>query len=380
MISESAQRPRLDLAIYKAASEERRNSKKDNQEYYPRVSNAGACSRALVYRALGVPIEEVSSEQVLLFADGNWHETITTDWLSKTPYIVTDSQRAVDICDIPGASTSTTRFCETCNQNLPYGTLHGHIDGIIHDPDLGKSFLWEHKGLGEYGFDKLNTEYSDGYVSQCCCYIRGLRREGEEIDGAILLVKAKNKSSFKQIFIQYDDAQDIARVENEWNGAIFYVEAPVQRVIDLHAQVEQYRNSIDMPDRPYDYDDWQCRLCPYFDTCWNEHDLEIAKADTCAELSGHDALAVDLEEYNKLRNLMKDADARAKELRRNILTELSSRDIRKGITPNLKFSLSAMRKESVDTERIPEHIKAAAMRSVLIRTLTIKEVDNGTKN
>jgi hypothetical protein len=368
---ENIDHPRLDQAISDAALKEHEQEQR-SLSYYPRVSNAGKCPRALTYRALGMEEKPLTAQKIQLFRDGDWHEHITANWLEKTDFKIVGTQTAVNVTEVPGGQEGT-RKCQVCGEEIPLNMLHGHIDGIVAGQN-NERFLWEHKGLNERGFKRLDEEYPAGYVAQCSCYVYGLRKAGDPVAGAILLIKSKHNSDYKQIFIAYDEETDEARVENEWNGRVWYVENVVQEVVNLHATVEEFRFGLDMPDRPYDYDDWQCQWCDFKEQCWTDHDIEIRQRKDGCSLAMGDPLAMDLERFHELRREKNGLELEIKELRRNILTGLADNNIKAGEMPGLKFGLSAMTKERVDLDQIPAEMKKAATKTILVRTIQTKEV------
>lgn len=368
----STERPRLDEAIQALALE--RNAEENvGKTYYPRVSAAGRCPRALTYQALGAEVKPLSAQQVVLFADGNLHEDDSINWLKTTNFPVKDTQRSVNVGVIPGNFPEGSRVCGICEKEIPNNVLHGHIDGII-ETDNGK-YLWEHKTMNERAFARLDTECNEGYVTQCCSYVKGLLDEGELMVGAILLVKSKNNSDFKQVFIEYDAQNDIAFVENEWNGEEFQVLDVIKRTMDMHSQVQEYSTGIDMPDRPYDYDDWHCQWCDYKDHCWTDMDIEINGRETqVVPLESGDPLAVDIADFHRLRREKTFIEGQVKALRSSILTELADRNMKGGSIDGLRFGLYTMKKQRVDMNAVPSDVKKKATKQTVIRTLTTKEV------
>ena len=168
----------------------------EQKRYRPRVSNSGSCPRALTYAALGTQ-GSGGGNPVLLF-DGSLHEDATVHWLKQGGCEVILRQQGLDIGVIEGEDLPPW-FCEFCEKEIAGNILHGHIDGVIDDGN--HYYLFEHKGLGDFGFDNLSREFPVGYITQSCAYIKGLQNAGFEISSGLLFVKNKNNSDYRQIYI-----------------------------------------------------------------------------------------------------------------------------------------------------------------------------------
>lgn len=359
-------RPRLDLVIPQIADLLRQG---EERAYRPRVSSGGRCVRSLTYKALGFQ-EEPDSESgrvSVLLADGNMHEDSTVEWLAKSSYPVTDRQLGVNIGIVRGVSDEPFP-CESCMEMIPGNVLHGHIDGLIRK---GNVHLFEHKGLNERGFEKLAHEPNKDYVQQCSCYIHGLRQQGIDIKSAILLIKNKANSAYRQVFIEYEDDQ--AKITNEWNGRVFFVDNPVADTLQVFETVERHRAAGTLPERPFDYDDWNCRYCGFRNQCWSGLVESIKAREEIDRISDNDFLAVDVSRYFELKQLSSQMEVEIKDLRSSIMREMTARNIKSGKAGGLKFSVSARNAESLDKERIPEEVKRKAMRSYVMRTVSVKQ-------
>lgn len=366
--------PHLVEEISELALADNSKDREKNSTYYPRVSSAGKCVRALTYKALGAEEAPLSARQIVLFADGTLHEDDTARYLERTKFPVKNSQKAVTVGVIPADFPNGSRVCPTCEQEVQNNELHGHIDGMIETNDGW--YLWEHKTMNERALDRLDSECNEGYVTQCCSYIKGLQSEGYKMLGAILLCKGKNNSQFKQVNIEYDFDNDIAFVTNDWNGQTFEIYDVVNSTLQMHATVQEYANNgLDMPDRPYDFDDWQCQWCDFKDMCWKDVDIEInSRENGMIPLAEDDPLATDIREFHLLRRQKSAIESQVKQLRSSILTELADREIKGGTIDGLRFGLYTMKKQKVDMQAIPAKIKREATKQNIIRTITTKEV------
>jgi len=364
--------PRLDAILPQMARAEK--AKEDEHFLYrPRVSNSGACPRALTYAARGYEARPHSGRMALLFEDGNVHEEVTINWLKKTDYRVSHNQLGLDIAEIEGAPEGEWH-CDFCKRDIPLSMLHGHIDGLIMTDDI--SLLFEHKGLGQFAFDNLNNEAPVGYIGQCCAYIVGLCNRGMDFDQAVLIVKNKNTSEYRQVNITYDKEMDQAVAYNTWNGETTYHYDVLKQVIDLHQVVEEHRQKGEdsFPDRPYEASDWHCRFCRYSDTCWGGYAEEFSGYKAVEEVPDTDELCgllANLDEVKSKEKLMK---SESSDLRARIIARISSLGIKSGKCGDVKFTMKSFNKKTVDNSLIPEAVLEKATKFKTIQTLTTKRM------
>ena len=252
--------------------------------------------------------------------------------------------------------------------------LHGHIDGLILTDDV--SLLFEHKGLGQFAYDNLNNEAPVGYIGQCCCYMVGLGNADIDIDQAVLIVKNKNTSEYRQINVCYDKDTDQAVVYNTWNGQSTYHYDVVKSVIDLHAVVEEYRNKgeDDFPDRPYESTDWHCRFCRYSVECWANYIEEFDSYKVEEKVSENDELYELITKLDAVKANERELKSQAKDLRALVFSRISELEIKSGICGNVKFSLRSFNKKTVDNSLIPESVLENATRFQPIQTITTKRM------
>lgn len=364
--------PRLYAILPEMAREEK--AKEDNDFLYrPRVSNSGSCPRALTYAARGYEAKQHSGRMALLFEDGNVHEDVTIKWLEKTDYKVSHNQMGLDVAEIEGAPEGTW-YCASCDRSIPLSTLHGHIDGLIMTDEI--SLLFEHKGLGQFAFDNLNNEAPVGYIGQCCAYIVGLGNAGMDFDQAVIVVKNKNTSEYRQVNVTYDKESDQATAVNTWSGKVTYHYDVVKQIIDLHETVEKYRamGEEDFPDRPYDSTDWHCRFCRYSSTCWENYDIEYNSYKEEEEVPDTDELYFALEELDEVKSKEKELKAQAKELRAKVLKRINELGVKSGKCGDVKFALKSFDKKTIDNDLIPESVLDKATRFQSIQTITTKRM------
>ena len=363
-------RPHLEGLLPRLASAERL---KEDESYYPRVSNAGGCPRALTYSARGLEAKPHSGRMVLLFDDGNVHEEATIRWLEKSPFPVTERQLGVDVGRIPDAA-GPHRDCNTCLREIRADVLHGHIDGLICTDN--RTYLFEHKSISDFGFQKLSDEFPVGYITQCCAYLVGLKDLGIESDSVLLVMKNKNNSEYRQIFISYDFEHDVARVQNEWNGRVECFADVVAGLINLHALVERSRFfDANLPERPYDYDDWHCKVCRYKELCWTSFPDELKLRNTGVVLRETDPVSIQVMELCELRVREAEIKASIKDVRSGLNQALAQRGLKSGMAGNYKFGISAFKSTTVDDSLIPEEILQAAKKEYVRQTITIKRIE-----
>lgn len=359
-------RPRLNQVIQSIA---RQGPKKS---YRPRVSNAGSCPRSLTYQALGIEGRGEVGKMPVLLSDGNLHEDSTILWLEQGGTNVIMRQYGLDVAEIPD-EVQENWFCNLCNKEIPGNILHGHIDGVIDDGQ--RYYLFEHKGLGDFGFENLDREFPKGYIIQCCAYLKGLQNAGFDITSALLLVKNKNNSEYRQIYIEYDSVSDIARVENEWSGLIDIFSNVLGELVELHRTVAIARTpGANLPDRPYDQESWHCVYCKFSDTCWAGIRSEVASRATSVSLARTSELGKAVDELATIRAEKRDNADREKEVKKKINILMARDNIKSGETPDYKFWLSPFDKKYLDESAIPVDVLDIARKSMTFMSIKLKKL------
>lgn len=362
--------PRLDQIIPTVAMETRAS---ERRAYRHRVSNVGECPRALVYDRLGFEPRPHPGRTVLIFGDGNLHEDATVEWLAKTDYSVTDRQRAVDVGEIHGCDPFEFIHCDTCDTDVPLSTLHGHIDGLILVD--GRHVLFEHKAIGEFSYKLIDKEFPQSYVKQCCCYIKGLKDQGVDIDSAIILLRSKDKATYKQIVIEYDHDSDRCTMRNEWNDNVGYMEDVVGSCLSLHSFVEECSSNGEIPDRPFDYDEWKCKLCRYRETCWDGYVAEFQARPLMTEAEVESVVETLAREQDLIAKEKTAVEKRLTEAKKKLKSELTRLGVKGGTFGSIKIRPVAFEKEDLDHDKIPEDVKKNATRKIPIVFLKVEEID-----
>ena len=361
--------PRLDVAIVGVL---RKRNDSGNGGYYPRVSQAGSCPRALTYKLRGIEeTDPLSDKSLSTFHEGHTQEDVTLDLLSDTDFELADGQLGLNVATLPGV-TGEPRWCRECKKNIPYEVLHGHIDSILYTDEA--TYLWEHKALGDFAYENLNNEFPEGYVTQCCCYIAGLQNLGMDVKEAILLCKKKSTGEFRQIHILFDVDSDVAVVTNCWSGKRGALDYVIKKNVDLHVEVENHGDIFsNMPDRPYDYDHWKCRFCQYRTECWSTFPDEIKDFEKAIDLPTSDPLYQKLGALKTAREVKKEVEAEEKKARSEVASELTDRSFKAGQVGDLRFSISAFEFASVDKNLLPEDALADATRKLIRQTIRVTE-------
>ncbi len=362
----TSNRPKLNQVIQSVA---RTGQKK---KYRPRVSNAGACPRALTYQALGVEGRGEVGRMPVLLSDGNLHEDSTITWLEQGGTNVIMRQYGLDVAVIEGEPIDPW-FCDLCNKEIAGNILHGHIDGVVDDGE--RYYLFEHKGLGDFGFENLDREFPKGYITQCSAYIKGLQNAGFDITSALLLVKNKNNSEYRQIYIEYDSESDIARAENEWSGLVDIFSDVLKGLVDLHQTVATSRApGANLPDRPFDQESFQCEYCAYSATCWAGLRAEVSSRSTGNVLSRTSDLGQAIRQLADAREEKRQVAEKEKEAKRKINLLMAEQNIRSGETQDYKFWLAPFDKKYLDESAIPVDVLEVARKSMTFMSIKLKKL------
>jgi hypothetical protein len=270
----------------------------------PRCSSAGTerCIRKEVYKAVGYPAKPFSGRTLLIFDDGEWHEELTIDKLQRTAMRVHSQQMALNpvyapdthrgyhcgVCEEADPKCSAETPCPNRGPGCPHwveaDTVHGHIDGIVTDP-LGQDYLFEHKSANCWSWDRWanGAQIPWDYVTQCAMYVYGLRKEGSNVERAILLIKNKNNSAYLEFIVECPiDTLDPEKVTRIVEGSFMEGDRAVPIKFDCEVEranlitdaVERYCLIADLarrqelPSRPLPMGHFQCGWCEFADPCW----------------------------------------------------------------------------------------------------------------
>jgi hypothetical protein len=343
-----------------------RESQPPMQEYRPRPSGWGRCFRASTYHALGYEPKLFPGRFVILLEDSSFAEDMTIDWINRTAFKVHSQQLRVNV--------GTTRGGEE---------ITGSIDGILEDL-LGNEYLFEHKGINHFAFERLEASLQDGiwdenlikYVHQGCVYLVGLGKLSS-INRVVFLVKNKNTSAYLEVVGTYDERADAfvidsalsTRVSEDVESGIrgdlrsglepMVLTGVVTGFIAYFDKVEEYALAKTLPPRPYEINDWHCGYCQFQGHCWDGFDKEIAAMSEGVEFPAE--LRETLLSFIQWRDIEKEAEGKKDEARSILANELQAQGIRKAKTADgISVSLSVVEKTGIDKELIPPAILKAA--------------------
>lgn len=344
--------------------------KRGQSKYRPRPSNAGSerCIRAMVYHASNVPVDkQIGNRFVMVMDDSSWHEELTADWLRKSAFQLHSQQMAVNAATLDFRNAEPYHKCSMCGENIPDNVLHGHIDGVITDI-LGKDYLFEHKAVNHFSFEKYwDGDHPIDYITQCCLYITGLRKINPAIDTAILLIKNKNTSAFIDYKIQYDPADDIAKVDeichsngDRKHGNPYLLEMPniISGAIERFRIVDEYVMRQEVPERPYEIGtSFPCSYCLYENTCFKDYEEDYRELAEDVRLEGgiEDLCKLYLEQVYQEREIKKHKE----ELKEKLKEALKANHASKGrageylIHNRLQKEIRVKKKEDIPLQLLP---------------------------
>lgn len=301
------------------------------------------------------------------------HEDSTVEILEKSDFPVDNRQYAVDVGLIDAADPFEMIRCDTCEIDIPFNILHGHIDGTITVDD--RTVLFEHKAIGSYAYNLLDKEFPIAYVKQCCCYIKGLHDRGFDIDSALILLRSKDLANYKQIKIEYDIKADRAFMSNEWNELNGYLDDVVKGCIEMHDDVERMALNGELPDRPYELSHFKCKFCRFQNTCWDGYVEEVralGKDNSIPETSPLSELA---RKQHILTAEKKRVEDELQEVKKKLKSEMFKGGIKEGAVGNFRIKTTAFNKSSLDESKIPDEVKEVAAKTIPIVFVTVEEID-----
>lgn len=367
--------------IVKAAGFEKQQS----SAYYPRPSLAGAerCIRQMVYSGTKAPMDKERSDRfIMILDDSSWHEELSADWMQKTAFVLNSQQMVINIADLPFMAPGL-RHCRQCGENVPTGILHGHIDGVITDL-LGQDYLWEHKAINHFTFEKYwKGGWPVDYITQCCLYIVGLSKINPDISKAVLLIKNKNTSQYIDFLINYDAKADTATISqathsngeerhNKDGSPLLTLENIVSETILKFETAHRHIQSGTLPDRPYEIGTtFPCSYCSWEHTCWFGYEKEYAKLDSDAVLEGD---IIDLARYYlELNGHLLGMNKEKEELKSKIKGILSDAKVSKGRAGEYVIANTLRSSKVLNKDMLPADILIGATEIKRNETLTIRK-------
>lgn len=355
----------------------------------PRCSSGGTerCLRAEVYKAKGAPAAPFPGRMLLVFADGDWAEEVTNDLVRRTIYKLSSEQMGLNPLIVPGSHNGyhcevcSGGDCEdpgpTCTHWIEADVVHGHIDGLITDP-LGRDYLYEHKSTNRYAFKRWadGAEVPWDYVTQGALYVRGLRKEGADVDHLVMVIKCKDTSQYLEyvISVSRDEDGDVCIEQAVWMEGDHPVDIPLadeDRVrtgiiaasLERFRQIVAFRDADDMPDRPFPFDHWRCQYCAFGSGCWAGYEAETTELEEGMPVPITDPalrkLILDFEEAGAAQRAAK---KRYEALRDDIKVAFGAHKVRLGYIEfndgsRVNATIKWQSRKGLDTEEMPEEIR-----------------------
>lgn len=379
--------------IPKVLAEEQAETRRSGG-WRPRCSSAGTdrCIRKEVYKAVGYPAKPFSGRTLLIFDDGDWHEELTNDKLHKTAMRLHSTQMALNPVIAP--DTHHGYRCSVCGEHVEADVVHGHIDGILTDP-LGQDFLYEHKSANHWSWERWanGAQIPWDYVTQCAMYVYGLRKEGSNVERAVLLIKNKNNAAYLEFIIECPldtlSPEPVTRiVEGSYmmgdNATPIVFECETEReglitsAIERFSAIAKHAADKELPERPLPMGHFQCGWCEFAEPCWEGY------VTTAKDLADDPSV----EAEGEIRDLiitargLKDAETEAagvyKELKQKIQVYMSNGEQRRlHVThedgSRFNVTLSIRERKGLDEEQIPDHILARARKVTTFEQLDIRK-------
>jgi len=336
------------------------------QDYRPRPSAWGRCVRASVYHALGYPGKLFPGRMVVLLEDSGFAEDMTIDWIQRTAFKIHSQQLEVQI----GATRGGVK-------------IHGSIDGILQDL-LGVEYLFEHKAINHFSFERLEASLQDGiwdenlvkWVHQGCCYLVGLAKLST-ICRVVFLIKNKNTSAYLEAIGTYSPALDRFTLDSAMSTRVIedsetgirgdlrgglepmVLDGVVSGFIGYFNRVEELAGAKILPPRPYELSDWHCGYCQWQGVCWEGFEAEINKMLVGVELPEN--LRDQVKAYIVFRDEAKRAEDQKDVTRSIIVNELQAQGIKKCKAPDgTNVTLRIEERTTINKELVPPAILKAA--------------------
>ncbi len=301
------------------------------RKYYPSPSKAGRCIRSLVYHAMDVSPDPFPDRAILVFDDGHWDEELIKDYIRKTAYTLDEwkgSKQRISVAMIDGKE------------------MTGEVDGFVTDPLLVVYHL-EIKSINHFGFQRLTDAPLEDHKDQCILYLHGLKRAGFDINKSIIIYKNKNTSAMKEFIVEYDkDRADL--------------------LIAKFEEVAYCAKIGKIPDRPYEYDSWQCEYCRWNKHCWSGYIDEVNSLSEDIQLS--EEIETAARYYKELSAQETDIKKEKEELKLTLKKALIYVGAKSGRAGEYIISLSVSERDQIDKLLVPPE----AIKHVPSERLTVK--------
>ncbi len=274
-----------------------------------RASALGRCRRALWYSATEQPITNPTSpESLTIMESGNALEPVVIRAMQRAGWTIHPIDRdepqsvSVELSDnlFVSGHPDATGFLPATNVSA--------IDSFLFDdesPTHGDELVVEVKTRGPEAFKRWQTlgaecSHPDS-VAQAACYSLGLF--GEVRDSVIATLDTGSRKWDHEVI-------PAERVERAWNRAGGWLD-----VLADHLDANGPDSDI-LPERDFEATDWQCRSCPYFNSCQLalvEASPTDASVDTPVESVSDEEAQAALWHYEELSELIKSLNADKRE-------------------------------------------------------------------
>lgn len=222
------------------------NNKQTPREYLGASRIGVECSKALYYEYKNHPKDSdkgFSGKVIRRFRMGHLHEAETAAWLRQAGFqLLTEKQDG-------------TQF----GFSVGRGKIRGHIDGVITSgPELGVPYnvLWEHKIMKNSKFNECQKhgvqKANYTYYAQCQIYMAYMPPLlGFSVNHTLFTALNTDTSELYFELVQYNPQQ-------------------AQMLSDKAVRVVTALSADELPRVSKDPNDFRCKFCAYYDSCWNK--------------------------------------------------------------------------------------------------------------
>ena len=300
-----------------------------------RASALGRCRRALWYSATKQPITNpMSDETKLVLESGNALEPVVVRAMQRRFWTVTPTDRTAPL--------------QVSVEAAPGLTVTGHPDATGAVELFGDEVVIEVKTRGPEAFKRWQTlgaerSHPDS-VAQAACYTLGLFGHFRDVVIATLDTGSR----------RWDyEVIPTERVEQAWSRAS-------ARLGELADHLDANGPDPDvLPERDFEATDWQCRSCPYLDTCrpaLAEASSTQVDDDTAFEPVSDEEAQSALWHYEEIAELVKSLNADKREslgtLERWLATQVVSKAQLDGRDKTRTVGLVSTKRYKVDHKQL----------------------------
>lgn len=356
-------------------------------KYAPRPSLAGPerCIRQMVMWSMDIPQDRAMADRFQMTIDDSiFHEYLTGDWIQKSAFKLHSAQMGIDVLTLDFIDANKKRYCKICDKDIPLNILHGHPDGILTDL-LGVDRHYEHKALNHFTFNRYWAgQLPLDYITQCCLYIKGLKKLNPEISESVLLIKNKNTAQYIDYLIRYDATTDTAHImEIEHSGGekqisdlglpLHSIQHIIRDAVDRFRLVNAYVALGELPERPYEIGTtFPCGYCSWEKTCWQGYEREYTSLEDDAVMTGEIETLVKY--YFETNMHLSEMEKEKEKLKGQIKAFLKEQGIRQGRAGIYTINNQLQKRTVLDKEAIPTGILKSASKETFIEVLSIRKI------